>query len=157
VTSTGQSGWQPDPFGIHEFRYLSSSGAPTKLVRDRGVESYDDPPTSASGTDLTDPAVAPTQDVAGITGTQDVNQRAEPATEAPTRPPASGPPAGWFPDTAKPNQLRYWDGINWTDHTAPTASVPTPSPTAAQLTPTSSEQRSVSRCITDLCRGWSVP
>ena len=110
MTSTGQSGWQPDPFGIHEFRYLSSSGAPTKLVRDRGVESYDDPPTSASGTDLTDPAVAPTQDVAGITGTQDVNQRAEPATEAPTRPPASGPPAGWFPDTAKPNQLRYWDG-----------------------------------------------
>ena len=88
MTSTGQSGWQPDPFGIHEFRYLSSSGAPTKLVRDRGVESYDDPPTSASGTDLTDPAVAPTQDVAGITGTQDVNQRAEPATEAPTRPPA---------------------------------------------------------------------
>jgi hypothetical protein len=33
--------------------------------------------------------------------------------------PAPGqPPAGWFPD-AIPGQLRYWDGVSWTEHIAP--------------------------------------
>ena len=38
-------GWQPDPFGLHEARYFSAAGQPTKLVRDRGTESYDEPPS----------------------------------------------------------------------------------------------------------------
>lgn len=38
------TGWQPDPFGIHEERYVNAEGTPTKLVRDRGQESYDHPP-----------------------------------------------------------------------------------------------------------------
>ncbi len=43
-------GWQMDPFGVHEQRYFSQ-GQPTKLVRDRGIESYDPPPvTDASPT-----------------------------------------------------------------------------------------------------------
>jgi len=37
-------GWHRDPFGIHEDRYLSVGGMPTKLVRDGGRESYDQPP-----------------------------------------------------------------------------------------------------------------
>jgi hypothetical protein len=36
-------GWCTDPFGLHEARWLSD-GVPTKLVRDDGVESYEDPP-----------------------------------------------------------------------------------------------------------------
>jgi hypothetical protein len=40
-------GWHSDPFGIHEARYFSAAGQPTKLVRDRGVESYDEPPSGA--------------------------------------------------------------------------------------------------------------
>jgi hypothetical protein len=36
-------GWYRDPFGLHEDRYFSE-GWPTKLVRDRGVESFDLPP-----------------------------------------------------------------------------------------------------------------
>jgi hypothetical protein len=40
-------GWQSDPFGLHEARYISAAGQPTKLVRDRGVESYDEPPSGA--------------------------------------------------------------------------------------------------------------
>jgi len=36
-------GWFTDPYGIHEARWLSQ-GTPTKLVRDGGVEGYDDPP-----------------------------------------------------------------------------------------------------------------
>jgi hypothetical protein len=39
-------GWYTDPFGRHEARWLSD-GQPTKLVRDAGVESYDDPPDEA--------------------------------------------------------------------------------------------------------------
>lgn len=37
-------GWYRDPFAIHEDRWMSQ-GQPTKLVRDGGTESYDDPPT----------------------------------------------------------------------------------------------------------------
>jgi hypothetical protein len=40
-------GWHPDPFGVHEDRYFSAAGEPTKLVRDRGLESYDEPPPGA--------------------------------------------------------------------------------------------------------------
>jgi hypothetical protein len=39
----GAQGWQPDPFGRHEDRWFSE-GKPTRLVRDQGVEYYDDPP-----------------------------------------------------------------------------------------------------------------
>jgi hypothetical protein len=37
-------GWHPDPFGIHQERWVSGDGVPTKLVRDGGEESYDPPP-----------------------------------------------------------------------------------------------------------------
>ena len=36
-------GWYTDSFGRHEARWMSA-GTPTRLVRDGGVESYDDPP-----------------------------------------------------------------------------------------------------------------
>ena len=39
----GEEGWYTDPFGRHEARWMSA-GVPTKLVRDNGVEAYDDPP-----------------------------------------------------------------------------------------------------------------
>jgi hypothetical protein len=38
-----EEGWYTDPYGRHEARWLSD-GAPTKLVRDDGVTSYDEPP-----------------------------------------------------------------------------------------------------------------
>jgi hypothetical protein len=38
-----EEGWYTDPFGRHEARWLSD-GRPTKLVRDAGTESYDEPP-----------------------------------------------------------------------------------------------------------------
>jgi len=41
--SSELEGWCTDPFGLHEARWLSD-GVPTKLVRDNGVESYEDPP-----------------------------------------------------------------------------------------------------------------
>jgi hypothetical protein len=30
-------------------------------------------------------------------------------------------PPGWYPDSQVPGQQRYWDGTQWTDHTAPAA------------------------------------
>jgi hypothetical protein len=38
------TGWQPDPFGAHEFRFFSDDGKPTLLVRDGEVRSHDPPP-----------------------------------------------------------------------------------------------------------------
>jgi hypothetical protein len=40
------TGWVPDPYGVHEFRFFSADGKPTRLVRDGGKKSYDEPPTS---------------------------------------------------------------------------------------------------------------
>jgi hypothetical protein len=37
-----EEGWYTDPFGRHEARWMSDA-APTQLVRDVGVESYDEP------------------------------------------------------------------------------------------------------------------
>lgn len=37
-------GWYRDPFGVHEDRWISQ-GKPTKLVRDGGAETYDEPPS----------------------------------------------------------------------------------------------------------------
>lgn len=31
------------------------------------------------------------------------------------------PPANWYPDPEAPDQQRYWDGTQWTEHRAPTA------------------------------------
>ena len=47
-------GWHSDPFGVHEARYFSAAGQPTKLVRDMGVESYDEPPSGADEVATTD-------------------------------------------------------------------------------------------------------
>lgn len=38
-------------------------------------------------------------------------------------------PSGWYDDPSSPDMLRYWDGVTWTNHTAPKKS-----PTAAQST-----------------------
>lgn len=40
------------------------------------------------------------------------------------------PPAGWYPDAARPGQQRYWDGSGWTAHTAPLGPTVTPAPGA---------------------------
>ncbi len=45
-------GWYRDPYSVHEDRWFSG-GIPTKLVRDDGQESYDEPPdTPLPETDL---------------------------------------------------------------------------------------------------------
>jgi uncharacterized protein DUF2510 len=49
-------GWRPDPYGVHEQRYFSLDGRPTRLVSDGGKTSYDPPPIGG-GTDM---AVLPT-------------------------------------------------------------------------------------------------
>jgi len=37
-------------------------------------------------------------------------------------------PPGWFPDPTNPTLLRYWDGVNWTQHTAYTQQRAYPAP-----------------------------
>ena len=53
----------------------------------------------------------------------------------------SGPaaPAGWYEDPKAPGLLRYWDGDDWTTHTAP-ASAPPPTEEAAPEEPAESHE-----------------
>jgi hypothetical protein len=48
-------GWNVDPYRLHEDRYFSG-GLPTKLVRDAGRESYDEPPDSSAAVQPGGPA-----------------------------------------------------------------------------------------------------
>ncbi|RDH76977.1 DUF4352 domain-containing protein [Mycolicibacterium moriokaense] len=43
----------------------------------------------------------------------------QPMTTPPT-------PAGWYPDPEHGGQLRYWDGMAWTEHRSPVQQPPTP-------------------------------
>jgi hypothetical protein len=49
----------------------------------------------------------------------------------------ASPPAGWYDDPATPQQLRYWSGSAWTDHTQPNVPVPPqpPAPPPPQYAP----------------------
>ena len=42
----------------------------------------------------------------------------------PSSPPAPTPRPDWYPDPRNPALLRYWDGRQWTSHTAPRPAVP---------------------------------
>lgn len=39
----------------------------------------------------------------------------------PAPPPPPVVPAGWYPDVTQPSTQRYWDGYQWTEHSAPLA------------------------------------
>jgi hypothetical protein len=102
VANSGPQGWVPDPFGLHEARYFSA-GQSTKLVRDAGVETFDEPP---SGPALSTTAVAlaavPARATAGAPGGY---------ATAPDRPWPAAPPfqdgSGRFPRRGP------WDGGAW--------------------------------------------
>jgi hypothetical protein len=34
--------------------------------------------------------------------------------------PRTAPPAGWYSDPTVGNEQRWWDGVDWTEHTRPT-------------------------------------
>jgi hypothetical protein len=46
MTRDALKGWQPDPFGRHEFRFFSDDGKPTMLVSDGHRKFHDHPPST---------------------------------------------------------------------------------------------------------------
>ena len=70
-------GWQTDPFGMHEERYFSA-GQPTKLVRDGGTETYDEPPSAT--------AEAPSAAVAAPASAEQPSVHDDPADTPPEAP-----------------------------------------------------------------------
>jgi hypothetical protein len=46
-------------------------------------------------------------------------------------PPPNLPAAGWYADPHSPGTVRYWDGMGWTQNTAPAAAASSPAPSVA--------------------------
>jgi hypothetical protein len=57
ASAVEMNGWHPDPFGVHEERFLKD-GEATALVRDNGIGSFAEPPGCAMSV-LSPPAAAP--------------------------------------------------------------------------------------------------
>ena len=94
MTDEREEGWYTDPYGRHEARWMSV-GSPTKLVRDGGVESYDDPPDE-------EPSQVPTKIVEEPTaGAADRHRADESESDRP-------PTAGEFADAAVFGALSTW-------------------------------------------------
>lgn len=58
-------------------------------------------------------------------------------------PAASLPPAGWFPDPHDAGAQRYWDGVQWTSHTAPAGGLAGGATSDASTTPVASSAQTV--------------
>ncbi len=112
VTPTGQAGWHPDPFGLHEMRHFSAAGEPTRLVRDQGVESYDEPPETPPRREVVSLGVRGSETRLSGSPTESAGEGT--ATEHRVPNPAT-PSAGWYRDARDPNNLRYWNGTSWTE------------------------------------------
>jgi hypothetical protein len=61
-------GWHSDPFGIHELRYFTMDGRPSRLVRDGGVQSSDPPPENMPFVASSDPSSLPPAPATGHPG-----------------------------------------------------------------------------------------
>lgn len=67
---------------------------------------------------------------------------------------ADAPPAGWYPDPAGGSRLRWWDGLDWTDHwrappTTHVPDVPVPVTSATREEPTGRPGRAAARRTRD--------
>jgi putative flippase GtrA len=107
-------GWRADPLGIHELRYFSLDGKPTRLVSDAGKTSHDPPrPVSPDGAPgatppwfgTVRPSAIPHRAAAGTTTAPHATTRSAPLAPArprtwledPTGPLGPGHPAGTAP------------------------------------------------------------
>lgn len=92
-------------------RRIGDLAAGTEVVKASAVGQPSQPAAGSAPAAEAAPPVMGTQAMPAIT----------PAS-APEPPPlpqaASGPAADWYPDPHGEKRLRYWDGSQWTDHTA---------------------------------------
>ena len=81
------TGWRPDPYGLHEFRFFSADGQPTLLVMDGGQTSHERPPPTAPSS-VPGPVAQPVTPAVSEPNPQPhvTSVAAAPPTEGPKRP-----------------------------------------------------------------------
>jgi hypothetical protein len=105
-------GWHPDPFGMHEERYFNR-GEPTRLIRDSGIEPYDDDDdtavdkpdvtaTPSAGAGEADVPEADVPEAAEPPETPDADVSPEAAAEAPDV--AQSPDIAEAPEATEPSE-----------------------------------------------------
>jgi hypothetical protein len=155
-------GWRADPYGQHEDRYFSQ-GQPTRLVRDGGRESYDDPPTvrsTVSATRLEE------RTLPGVLSGVSPSNAAAPI--APSRASADLYPGmaiverleGWQPDPYGHHEYRYFVGGNPTAHVSDAGQVslhdPSPGTSMFPASPPETRQPVHSSNTSSSFQGWTA-
>jgi hypothetical protein len=81
-----------------------------------GTTAYADPFAGAADAPVIPESVADGSWAGGAGASAQPVEAAGPVP--PAQPAAALPPAGWYPDPARPGGRRYWDGTGWTEHQA---------------------------------------
>ncbi len=110
--------WLSDPAGRHRFR-LYSDGRPTEWVSD-GRAIAEDPLAPVPGAHPT-----------GGTASNSYQPAADPTPSETTVPTSPDRPAGWYRNASDPDEVRYWDGSQWTTDQAAAPVTPSPTPTGS--------------------------
>ena len=120
VTSIVAIQWKPPGLGVHGFVAFTLPGGMERTSR-FGSQSFDAAKDEnavlvAKGQQKKFLALRDAVEAAMAGGSV-----ATAAAPMPVPPPLAAPvaAAGWFPDPADPTLHRYWDGQQWTAHTAP--------------------------------------
>jgi uncharacterized protein len=111
------TGWQPDPYGVHELRYFAANGLPTRLVRDGAAWSHDEPPvavtpstSSATPIDRVKGATSPSESTHFDPASVPAPPPRSSATTSTAQGPIKAPPSvhGWQPDPFQLHEERYF-------------------------------------------------
>jgi hypothetical protein len=122
-------GWQRDPYGVHELRYFTADGKPSRLVRDGDAWSKENPPFDFHFPES--PVVPPLEPSlhypagaeAAVTAAQ--SSVVDPASsvweQSPIEQTSLVIPADWHDHLSSPGQLSERDGLVPTQHPHPAA------------------------------------
>jgi hypothetical protein len=109
-------GWHPDPSGRHEFRYFAK-GEPTAWFSDAGqiAEEPSAPPQVPASQPVISQQASEGAPPLSVLRGPEPSGRPLPSDQRPVPSSPAARPPGWYRNASDPDDVRYWDGSQWTD------------------------------------------